>query len=310
MARADVELSAPRIVIEALHGGKRRGRWIDARCPYPDCDPTQRKERSLVALTDKNYWKCWRCLRDSKSEREKIERMRLPRPDRNAIENDEARLQQYAISLVDHAFFTTPGDLVDRYLRGRGLRPLDTRGWPTDLRLVPKLKHTRSSTYWPAMVSAVRNVAGAIVACHRTFLDPQGVQCDAQGRIKKPGGKAPVSPNRMALAPVVGCSIWLGCNEGDEEIGVTEGIESGLALRMQTGLPVHAAISAGGMEAFVIPSSVKRIAIGYDRGDPNGVGRKAMQALAQRARERAITTWIPPLPRAGATDPADLIDVV
>lgn len=304
----DVELTAPRIVIAALREtGRRRGRWVDARCPFPECDG--KKGRSLSALTDKNYWKCWRCLKDSKNTRDDSETVAIPRRSASAVEADEQRLREYAIGLVDRAFFLTDGDIVDRYLRGRGLAPVGPR-WPSDLRLLPSLKHAPSGTRWPAMIAAVRNVAGEIVACHRTYLDPQGVLKDDGGRIRRPGGKARVSPNRMALAPVEGHAIWLGFTGVEEEIGVTEGIESGIALRRQTGLPVLAAISANGMAKLSIPSCVKRIAIGYDRGDKNGVGLGAMQVLAYRARDRGCTTWIPPLPRIGATDPADLIDVV
>ena len=307
MPRDRSELSAPALVVAALRDtGRRCGAWIRAYCPY--CDPDGRKRGDRTLAANDTWWQCHRCGRDAKSEREELERY-TPQIVRGDVDADAKKLRQVAAEIVDHAYFLTDGDVVDKYLRARGLRPRDeARGWPTSLRRA-ELRHGPSRTWWPTMVAAVSNVGGEIVAVHRTFLDPAGVRFDDLGRICKPGGKAPVRPPRMALAPIDGHSIWLGFSGCEEEIVCTEGIESGLAASRQTGLPACALISANGMEKFVIPSCVKRIGLAYDR-DPHGRGRQAMQVLARRAHERGLETWVPPLPRIGATDPADLIDVV
>lgn len=64
-------------------------------------------------------------------------------------------------------------------------------------------------------------------------------------------------------------------------LGIAEGIETALACRELFGVPTWAAISAGGMEAFVVPEGVERLII-YADHDANMVGQSAAYALAKR----------------------------
>jgi putative DNA primase/helicase len=68
----------------------------------------------------------------------------------------------------------------------------------------------------------------------------------------------------------------------DGRLAVGEGIETCLALRVITGLPVWSAISAHGLETVGLPLGLAELVVGADR-DPNGVGERAAHALAQRA---------------------------
>ena len=89
---------------------------------------------------------------------------------------------------------------------------------------------------------------------------------------------------------------------------VTEGIETGLAVRRTTGYPTWAAISAGGLKDLVVPPTVELVAIAADH-DTNKVGQGAARALAERLlREgRRVKICIPETP---GTDWADGVEEV
>ena len=64
-----------------------------------------------------------------------------------------------------------------------------------------------------------------------------------------------------------------------DELGISEGIESGLSVQQATGLPVWAALSTSGLTGLVMPARVRRIVILADGDEP---GEKAAQMAAAR----------------------------
>ncbi|MFN7112634.1 MAG: toprim domain-containing protein, partial [Brevundimonas sp.] len=57
---------------------------------------------------------------------------------------------------------------------------------------------------------------------------------------------------------------------------MAEGIETALAVAVATGLPAYAAVSAGGLEAWIPPAGVRAVLIG---GDHDKAGERAAVAL-------------------------------
>jgi phage/plasmid primase-like uncharacterized protein len=124
---------------------------------------------------------------------------------------------------------------------------------------------------YPAMIGVIRNLSGSVVTLHRTYLTPEGT-------------KAEVSCPKKIMAPVeqgasAGCSIQLF--EPTENLAITEGIETALAVNLSTGLPVWAAISSTMMEHVQIPASVKNVFIMADK-DRSGAGLKSANRLAHK----------------------------
>lgn len=66
-----------------------------------------------------------------------------------------------------------------------------------------------------------------------------------------------------------------------EELVITEGTETALAVRLTAGLPVWAALRATGMSALIIPETVCLVIIAADH-DASGVGERAARKLTQR----------------------------
>jgi hypothetical protein len=179
------------------------------------------------------------------------------------------------------------GTLVEKYLRSRGLEIV-----PDVLRFVSALSHTPSGSRLPAMLAPVVNVSGDLTGLHRTYLDATGDK------------KASVEPSRMMLGHCVGGAVHLA--EPGEELGVSEGIESGLAaMQLNPGIPVWAALSTFGIKALVLPPlpAARRVVIFADH-DRSGTGMKAARQAAERwCRERRrVRIEMPPTPGADFND--------
>jgi phage/plasmid primase-like uncharacterized protein len=86
-----------------------------------------------------------------------------------------------------------------------------------------------------------------------------------------------------------------------ETLAVAEGIETALAVRLATGLPVWAAICAGGMARLVIPDEVQLVVICADN-DVSGLD--AAKTLARRllVEQRRVKILIPDPPGADWAD--------
>lgn len=195
------------------------------------------------------------------------------------------------------------GDEVDRYLRNRGLQQ---RTYPRSLRFHPSLgyyekqpgeKRSRKIAEFPAMLACVQGADGVAVTLHRTYL--------------KDGKKALASESKKVLsAGINGACVRL--DDAGEELAVTEGIETGLAVKLTTGKPVWAGLNCGNLEKLWIPATVRQVCI-YADNDANAEfsGQVSAFTLARRlikeskeAYPRSVHVYVP---RHDGADWADVL---
>tara|TARA_R110002049_G_scaffold309186_1_gene518214 strand:+ start:28035 stop:29096 length:1062 start_codon:yes stop_codon:yes gene_type:complete len=176
-----------------------------------------------------------------------------------------------------------------KYLKNRGLGNLQGRV-PRDILAINSLPYWEdiNGTFmnlgdYPAMIGVIRNLNGEVVSLHRTYLS-------------EVGKKAPVSNSKKIMPPAVkgansGSAIQLF--EPTEDLAITEGIETALAVHLSTGIPVWAAISSTMLEQVQIPETVKNVYIMADK-DLSGTGLKAAVALAKRVGLKHTTKIVVP----------------
>lgn len=166
------------------------------------------------------------------------------------------------------------------YLKRRAIVDVD-ESFLKDLRFERRFFDCESRQWHPAMVAAVRDVSGQLVTVHRTLLTGDGRKADVD------------VPKRLMRLPddrtINGCAIRIG--EPHEVLAVAEGIETALSVVVATGLPCWACICAHGLEAVEIPDSVREVLIVADK-DRSLTGERAAQVLAERLKERGVTTRV------------------
>jgi putative DNA primase/helicase len=185
------------------------------------------------------------------------------------VEREIARILAKAVPIA--------GTGAERYLAERGLNVPNI----PDLLFNDDLTHWETKRGFPGMVAIVRDSAGAQIALHRTYLDPQ-----------QPA-KADVSPARKTLGRVGGGGVRLAAPR-DGLIGLAEGIETALAVMTTCpDLPVWATLSTSGMEGIVLPPDVARVVLLADHDD---AGRRAAEATAAKLimEGRRVFKALPP----------------
>ena len=204
--------------------------------------------------------------------------------------------------------------LLGSYLQFRGLPVKSMLSvMESEARLHPNLAYIEKGKvvgHYPALLTLVRDADGQPVTMHRTYLHRS-----QNGVVEK----APVAKAKK-LFPVVnggevgGGAIRLGSAVGGV-LGIAEGIETALAVRAATGMPVWPVLSASLMGAFEPPEGVKEVVIWADRDLPDRKGRKAGQdaakALQARLWEKGIqaSIRIPDAPSSGPDKSLDWADV-
>lgn len=159
------------------------------------------------------------------------------------------------------------GDPVWRYLIETRKIPVNQFDKPPGaIRFLEQARHAETDTHWPAMLSAMVNAKGKIIALHTTFLTPDGQ-------------KAPVSPVKKMWPSMKGASVPLakgksGLSAGkareqglcDDRVVFTEGIEDALSWRvMCPDDRVHAVGSIGNFGNLPIFHCADTILIVRDR---------------------------------------------
>lgn len=175
------------------------------------------------------------------------------------------------------------GSLAETYLWSRGLileGCADVRFHPA----APRAKPRRDGddrplpTPHPAMVAVVRDRDGASQALHLTYIALDG------------RGKAFGDRSRLMFGPMRGGTVHL--TPPGPTLALGEGIETCLAYRARTGLPVWAALTTSQYASFEIPRATRRLVIAAD-GDKGGI--TAATSLAERSR-RICDVQIDPAP--------------
>ena len=300
-------------VLARLEGVKRVGRGWVARCPaHPDRNPSLSVG---VGADGRVLLKCFagcdlhaildaiglevRDLFPGEPDRWRWSRApKLPVPRREPLPKPDEELRRKLEGLWSKGIpLDRPGAKVGRrYLQTRGIKLGALPAWPL-LRVHPALPYRNGGQAlgtFPALLARVEHPRFGLVALHRTYIASDG------------GGKAPVpSPKKLSRPTFPGATRGAGMRllavEG-EEVGVAEGVETALAIAVATGLPVYAAISAGGLAAWLPPQGAKRVLIGAD-GDE--AGRKAATTLARRLLAMGIRVRV-----AIAAEGRDWLDIV
>lgn len=203
-----------------------------------------------------------------------IARVEIMPPKRS---DQEIRRRRRAIECTwAEALPITAGCPVDIYLHRRGIR---LKQYPEVLRYAPALDYYNedgklTGTY-PAMLARFDSPGGELATVHKTHLTTDGT-------------KAPVpKPKKLMACPVDGCTNGgaIRLFPAGELMGVSEGIETALAIHQLTGgaVPVWATWSAGGMKKLILPATVRECWIFADNDShKKGTGEKAARTLADR----------------------------
>ena len=218
------------------------------------------------------------------------------------LSTDEAGAGRYSLvatsnlqSVVTHVWDSASkieGTAAADYLSGRGIvsHSAQLRYHP-HVQLGPK----RNASWHRAMLAAVRDHRGALIAVHRTFLDPiapKRAGFDSPRRLLGLPGQGAVQLDHSGS--VAGCPRVLG---------LAEGTETALAASMIHKIPVWAVLGNERFGMVSIPAHVTELVILAD--NDAGGQRAAQLALdGQQRGGRALRVVWPP---AGFNDWADVL---
>lgn len=199
-------------------------------------------------------------------------------PPRPAMDADERRMALRRAWVESRP--VTEGDLVDIYLRSRGL---GERAYPPALRFAPALRDGEGGVR-PAMLALVGVHGQRPVSLHRTFLRADG---GAKAEMASP---RKMMPGDLPDAACVVLSEWTGSGP----LGIAEGIETAMAASARFDVPCWAAISAAMLAKWLPPDGCSEVVVFGDH-DPTYAGHAAAYRLAQRlaVRKIAVTVQIP-----------------
>ena len=165
------------------------------------------------------------------------------------------------------------------YLRARGI------GLTSPILKFQEETSHRLGARLPAMLAPVVDVSGEQTGVHLTYLRGDG------------GSKVdlPKEFQRECRGVIRGGAIRLIPFDPGVELGLAEGVETGLSFAELFDLPCWSAVYAGGLKTLEIPSTVRRIIIAADN-DVSGAGqRKALAAYDRWTAEgRSVRIRIPP----------------
>tara|TARA_R110001583_G_scaffold191644_1_gene357246 strand:+ start:13550 stop:14710 length:1161 start_codon:yes stop_codon:yes gene_type:complete len=162
------------------------------------------------------------------------------------------------------------------YFDGRGVNATRYENNPF-IRFHPELDYWDEETgevsgTFPALVMMFINQDQKPTNLHRIYLTPQGDKAPVNGDPKKMTKK----PDDLTLT---GSAIWL--TPPTAVIGITEGVETGIAVQAGTGLSVAACGNAVLLERFMPPKEVKIVHNFVDK-DRSKRGEEAAVAFRER----------------------------
>ena len=181
-----------------------------------------------------------------------------------------------------------PADVIARtYLQPRGISIEP----PLSIREAPSLRHSPTGLDFPAVVAGGQGPDGKLCAVQRIFLTADFTR------------KAGVTNPKMSLGPTAGGSVRLG--PAQAEIGVAEGVETGLAAMQLYGMPVWCTLGASNLANLVLPDSVVSVVVFGDNGSAGRAAAKvAAETFSQQGREVRVA-----FPEDGVGDFNDLLQL-
>lgn len=179
-------------------------------------------------------------------------------------------------------------EAVCGYFRHRGLSLPEA----SPLAALPPGSEVRVTGSFAALVAPVLSADELLVTYHLTLVAKDGRPANVKPRkrvlpVGVPGGMRGAA---IRLAPLGRGSV----------LGLAEGVETALSASVLFGVPVWACVSAGGLEAFALPTSVRdqvRCVLVFGDRDPNGAGEKAATRLMERLERQYpihCEVWLPP----------------
>lgn len=207
-----------------------------------------------------------------------IERRRAEKKEQQEKDDDRCRTHLNRVWQETIAATDREAEPLRLYLARRGL---SAQSIPKTLRFHRSLGYAEDGKIlgnFPAIVALVQAPDGSPVTLHRIYVTADGK-------------KAPVSePKKLMAYPsnktLRGAAIRLGV--AGSAIGITEGVETGLAIQQATGMPVWASISAVLMEQLQIPAGVVELACIYADKDRSETGHKSALKLITRLWQEGI----------------------
>lgn len=168
------------------------------------------------------------------------------------------------------------GDTGDAYLTSRLGCRLDP--WPPALRCATSVDYWHDSERrgrYPALLAKVTGAEGKPCQISKTYLDGRGGKADVPEPKKLCQGNLPAGSAVRLFPPREGL------------LGVGEGLETSLAAHLLHEAPVWSCLTAGNLEKFEPPASVRRLIV-FGDNDPNFTGQAAAYALANRMARKEI----------------------
>lgn len=200
----------------------------------------------------------------------------------------EEQCKQWSADLWNGAKVIERADLVDLYLRGRGL---SLAAYPKTLRFAPSCRAPDGSSY-PAMLAIVHDADRNSLTVHRTFL----------GR----GRKADIAEPRAIMPGALTDGASVRLSPMGRHLGIAEGLETALAAADLFEMPVWATINSSMMARWVPPHGVERVTVFGDNDKKFG-GQKAAFTLAHKLACRGILVDVQ-LPPTLGTDWLDVLN--
>jgi hypothetical protein len=201
---------------------------------------------------------------------------------RERADQDNDRHRRRAEAIYFEAQPQLAGTAAATYLASRAIDFDQLGRQPRALRFHPRLWNKESQQFWPALVAAIVDGDGRMVAVHRTWLALDG------------SSKAPPLHNqKMTLGRYAGAAIhlWRGASgkplnkapDGDSLV-ITEGIEDGLSAAVAAPeRRVMAAVSLGNMANILLPPAIRTIIIAAQNDAPG--------SRAARSLDRTVVTF-------------------
>lgn len=203
------------------------------------------------------------------------------------VEND-GRTRDEMIAMWKRGRAISLDDAAGQYLNLRtGLRSFPPLSC---LRFSPDERYTEAKTkptWHPTMLALIQPsdaaiAAGEKAALHRTYLAPDGRKAEVS------------SPRKMIGTIPTGAAVRL--MEHDDTLGIAEGIETALSAAEIFNIPTWAALTAGLLERWVPPASVKTVFV-YGDNDASNTGQAAAYTLAARLKTKGIEVFVELPPR-------------
>jgi hypothetical protein len=189
-------------------------------------------------------------------------------------------------------------ELAILYFKNRGIK-ITPNSIPNNLYFYPKIElfNNGKKEYSASLISKFTNLKDEILTLQKTHISPEGEKLN----IESPKKFAPSIGRDLS-----GGSVKLYKAEGDT-IGICEGIETGLAIRSMTNIPVWACLTADLLSKVELPKRIKKVRI-YADNDLSQTGIRAAVKAYERLtlEERDVSILIPPLIDKKSTDWLDV----